>query len=326
MLNECRKYGKLIIHDSIGRTNDKTFSIGAFVLKASWVSVNAIPADSIKNYYVTKAQFGLGTNVDTSSVALLGLHVVGRVINHPEFIWATFEHYNMAPNYNWDSTTIKKDHVISGETETLLFTKGTTNGTASINWDVEKEQPYKAQQVYNLYTLGQPETAEKNDFSTEVSERKNYISIAHLNKCVKDSLGKDKWANYFYKGSVWVDTDDLTNRVQIDTIKKISADGSIGILKKGTILRGSIALSNISMETYTQAFQGYNNGNFYIHDITSANVANCFGCHTAINDSTNKSSLLYVSHLFNNYLYRLEKHTEKAVSRKKAIEFKNKLN
>jgi hypothetical protein len=33
----------------------------------------------------------------TVTVALVGLHVVGVTVNHPEFIWATFEHNLNSP-------------------------------------------------------------------------------------------------------------------------------------------------------------------------------------------------------------------------------------
>lgn len=39
----------------------------------------------------------------TVTVALVGLHVVGTTINHPEFLWATFEHKLNSPEQpdNW---------------------------------------------------------------------------------------------------------------------------------------------------------------------------------------------------------------------------------
>ena len=34
---------------------------------------------------------------ETVTVALVGLHVVGKTVNHPEFLWGTFEHKMNSP-------------------------------------------------------------------------------------------------------------------------------------------------------------------------------------------------------------------------------------
>ena len=38
------------------------------------------------------------TKAESVTVALIGLHVVGVVEDHPEFVWATFEHEDNAPD------------------------------------------------------------------------------------------------------------------------------------------------------------------------------------------------------------------------------------
>src|ERR1700753_2984793 len=77
------------------------FPSGSLELKSSWKIVT--PGEDVSHYYTTKAWVAKfvvingKTQIDPTqtrqeTVALLGIHVVGVVDNHPEFIWATFEH------------------------------------------------------------------------------------------------------------------------------------------------------------------------------------------------------------------------------------------
>ena len=88
-----------------------TFDVGAAVFKATWLRLDsgqAPPAGA----YTTQAQVpvlqtvvtpGLVTiqpvpgKFVTVTVALIGLHVVGQTVNHPEFLWGTFEHKMNSP-------------------------------------------------------------------------------------------------------------------------------------------------------------------------------------------------------------------------------------
>ena len=87
------------------------FPPGALELKAAWRVVES--GESTTGFYTTEADVdeltqpgGPGTSILVNSarppltvtVALVGLHVVGVVDNHPEFIWATFEHKDNTPD------------------------------------------------------------------------------------------------------------------------------------------------------------------------------------------------------------------------------------
>jgi hypothetical protein len=90
---------------------DSYFDVGAAVFKATWLRLDSgqqPPAGA----YTTQAQVPvLETKVIpgqvtiqpvpgkfvTVTVALLGLHVVGQTVNHPEFLWGTFEHKMNSP-------------------------------------------------------------------------------------------------------------------------------------------------------------------------------------------------------------------------------------
>jgi hypothetical protein len=90
---------------------DSSFDLGAAVFKATWLRLDPgqpPPAGA----YTTQAQVPkLETKVTpglvtiqpkdgefvTVTVALVGLHVVGHTVNHPEFLWGTFEHKMNSP-------------------------------------------------------------------------------------------------------------------------------------------------------------------------------------------------------------------------------------
>src|SRR5262249_42676021 len=88
------------------------FPVGTLELKSAWRIVNK--GEDTSGFYTTEARIepfkpdDRGTRspvvVDPEhfgdkrrTVALVGLHVVGVVQGHPEFVWATFEHRRNAP-------------------------------------------------------------------------------------------------------------------------------------------------------------------------------------------------------------------------------------
>ncbi len=74
--------------------------IGAIELKASWVE---LPDPKTWPYYkISKAivSYPNEKNPKEVTVGLTGLHIIHKTKRSPQFIWATFEHINNAPNAN----------------------------------------------------------------------------------------------------------------------------------------------------------------------------------------------------------------------------------
>ncbi|CAC9976499.1 hypothetical protein [Flavobacterium panici] len=272
-------------------SNLETFPVGSLELKVSWISTDAIPKEKIGEYFVTKAAFKnkQGQYV-AKPVALLGMHVVGVVKNHPEFIWATFEHKEIAPVYDW------KNNSVTSATEMLLYQKGTTSGLKGIKWDKVNKKPLEPYKAFVLYEYGVPKVISTNAYmTTSQAEPANFDNIDTINKCVASKL-TDVFKNYFYNGSIWLNTDGLTPAQQAQTIVK----SDISSVLPDSLARGSANLANITMETYTQTFQDS------IHKINAGNLANCFSCHQSQNFDTTRGigkSPLYLSHVFESYLY-----------------------
>ena len=293
--NAAEKFMKLIKKGILEKNNKKVFPVGALELKVSWVDKNAIPEGKRKDYYITKAYIEKETTI--TEVAMLGMHVVGVVENHPEFIWATFEHDGMAPNYNWDANKA------SSREELLFFEKGETSGIDGITWvkvekDRSKDSVKLKNKAFDLFQYGVPKNNGGGFMETSQKEPENFDNIKKINQCVKDNLSKENgsWKNYFYNGSIWIDTDGLTSLQQASLITGLAK--SISNAYPESFARGSLNCANVTMETYTQTFQDS------IQKINISNLANCFSCHNSIDRSNNNNSPLYLSHIFRDYLER----------------------
>ncbi|SEC92199.1 hypothetical protein SAMN04489761_3973 [Tenacibaculum sp. MAR_2009_124] len=284
MLEAAEKFKDSILNGSLKKNNLSAFPVGSLELKVSWVATKAIAEKDLSNYYKTTAAVTRdGKDYVNTEVAMLGMHVVGVVENHPEFIWATFEHNTMAPNYNW------KENKASSDNELLLFQKGVTSGIDGITWTgTSAKEKYKA---FDLFQYGVPMNKGGAFMETSQEEPINFENIENINLCVKENL-KDVWKNYFYNGSIWIDTDGLTKNQQTSLITGLAK--SISNAYPGSFARGSLNCANATMETYTQTFQDS------IQQINVSKLVNCFTCHNSI--SSNNNSPLYLSHIFRDYI------------------------
>ncbi|TSE09558.1 hypothetical protein [Aquimarina algiphila] len=287
MLNQAEIFKKQLDDGTLPADNLEVFPVGSLELKVSWVDINAISSDKQSNYFTTVAALSTdgGATFTNTKMALLGMHVTGVVENHPEFIWATFEHNDIAPNYDWSANTA------SSSTEKLLFSKGTTTGLGGITWDTTNKAPVTAHMAYDLFQYGVPVNA-SGFLKTSQSEPENFDNIKDINTCVAAKL-TDVWNNYFYNGSIWINTDNMTPKEQAEKI--VSLGYKIGAATPGSFARGSLNNANVSMETFTQTFQDS------ISKIAVDNLANCFSCHAGVS-FTGNTSPIYLSHIFDAYI------------------------
>ncbi|GGF04125.1 hypothetical protein [Flavobacterium limi] len=289
------KYGPIAKNDPL-KVKDITFPVGSLELKTSWIDASVLKNPS--SYFITQ---GVINGVKTR-VALLGMHVVGVVENHPEFVWATFEHENLAPAYDWSKATPTTDAPVTSTVDYPFFNK---NSTATVKNITSGNGLYT--DVFSLYKYGVPvEKAMKGSFNVQLFMKtsqngsENLNNIRTLNQSVKSQL-KGIWNNYFYNGSIWINTAGY-NTPQQQAALLNSLSYNLSNSEPGKLTRGSIAAYNITMETYVQAGFGKPSS---IHANTVDNLVNCFSCHNTYYDS-NKSSPLYFSHVFTGYVQNLQ--------------------
>ena len=242
---------------------NRFFSVGAAVFKATWLRLDPgqqPPAGA----YVTQAEVPvLKTYVQpgqvtispvpnkfvTTTVALVGLHVVGYTVNHPEFLWGTFEHQLNSPA-TADNTFTPSPGV--SDPKSYTFYKAGT--------------PYS--QVNNAFAPPQltlDETTQKlspvtNAVLENATGGENHPNgadnIKVINQQAKGSVAnfpapQRQFASYNLIGTVWMQPN------------------SYNLQSDQNSATGSISLANVTAETF---FQSAKNS-------PPNNVQNCFTCH-----------------------------------------------
>ena len=244
---------------------DLNFPVGTLELKSSWMIVPE--GVSTAGFFATRATIakltcpdgGAGckgraitldkSNTEVVTVALVGLHVVGVVKDHPEFIWATFEHKQNAPDL-----PPGMDPSSSSPVDRRFWTFYQANTPANA-CNVPNNDP-----VTPTVTLVDPATQKLTPISNLFRQAAfgggpptNVANIKALNASVAAQLGGgDIWGNYQLTGGVWM----LPN-VLVPDLPKTTPDGP---KEFAALQRGSLQLANPTMESFTQA-------------------KNCFDCH-----------------------------------------------
>jgi len=297
MITSGMNFASQIKSGQLPATNLTTFPVSSFEMKVAWVPVSAIPASKKSSYYTAIASLSTngGKTFANTEMALIGMHVVGVVQNHPEFIWATFEHDDLAPNYDW------KANAASSDTDKLLYKKGRVTGIDGIVYNTATKLGTTPYQVFDLFQYGVPRNPDGTFMTTSQGGQANFDNVAGINQCVKSQLD-DVWKNYFYNGSIWLNTDGKTPQQQAQLIDSLGY--SIANATPGSFARGSLNCANVTMETFTQTFGST------ISSINVNSLASCFSCHSAPSFSNSSNlSPLYLSHTFQDYLIEQQGNT-----------------
>jgi len=82
---------------SIDSGVSKVNQLGSIMIKAAWRDMAAVPKDQWTRYYVVEADvFDPSTQkCAATSVGLVGLHLVQKLDQFPEWVWSTFEHVDV---------------------------------------------------------------------------------------------------------------------------------------------------------------------------------------------------------------------------------------
>lgn len=185
------------------------------------------------------------------TLACVGYHLVGSTADHPEMVWATFEHTGNAPdadyyyinaegevtlkeNWNQDGTPIQKD---------WLFMDGVSKRQSTNQMRMEM----KGTEILATTnkTIGASNTSRTHPWGNvdTAQSAQNNTDIISLNDSIRSQLAEgDVRANYLLIGATW------------------TRNGVPGVGLQIPEVAGSLTLANTSMETYFQ-------------------FKNCFGCH-----------------------------------------------
>jgi len=192
-------------------------------------------------------------------VALVGLHVVGYVEHHPEFLWATFEHVNNSPAFP-DGTFAFSDQ--SNANAFTFYAAGTPFSKDKIlvsNQPAKQGDPPLLTFDENTQTFSPVTQVVQMNQTGGNTEPNGPANITAVNQASQKVMqGKSAWqANYFLVGTAWLEPDtyiasnpDITNT-------------SVQWNKKA---KGSVALANMTAETFMQR-------------PGKGDTLNCFACH-----------------------------------------------
>ncbi|WP_156907284.1 hypothetical protein [Thalassobaculum salexigens] len=276
----------------------------AMELKTSWIDAASLdnPQDyvtamaTVATFEHTSETTWTQTGTALKRVALVGMHIVGSVNNHPEMVWATFEHINNAPQngYLYFTTfgTIASASYDGNGNLTWLFNDSPQESHTPVLRIVERAT-YSGSSTPPTITADSGETIGPNtvvrinpwgdapipnlpggaaQYSGNSSALTRATDLISLNRSVLNWIGDgDVRSNYIQTGSIW------------------SSGGPDAIPTSGTdsVLRGTRRLANATMETFHQFPDSSGTGSF--------KPENCFGCHSVDkNDSPSQG----VSHIF----------------------------
>jgi len=240
-----------------------TFPLGSAVFKATWLRL-APGEDPPANSCVTQAQVPVLTvqrsptaitilpvpnKFVTAKVALVGLHVVGVTVNHPEFLWGTFEHKLNTPQVP-DNTFSTSGSSATGYT---FYKANTSYGQANIavtpplltfNTTTQRFAPV-TNAVLENQTGGENQTDGPANVKSVSEQGQAYLA--------KTKPPQSVFANYYLVGTVWM----------LPNTYNLNSDQSSAV--------GSVNLANTTAETFQQ----------YPTNADMSKVKNCFMCHNA---------------------------------------------
>ncbi len=261
-------------------------------LKTSWVDAQTVSDPG--QYLVIDAEvpaFDMAADVWTlkpdpepMQLALVGMHVVGTVQDHPEFIWATFEHVSNAPDagYSYTNTAgqvVEQSYSSAGEF--LFMASGGSEADANVEcMSVDKSgnivansTPVEAPAPNCEGGIVPSNTVRTNPWGSSAATQSgavidNNTLLLSINNSVIGQLSEgDVRKNYVQVGGLWTTT---------------SSDAPI----PNQVLhsqRGSLNLANATMETYHQ--QG-------------KSALNCFDCHQLAASAKNSFEAFGLSHIY----------------------------
>ena len=315
---------------------DTSFTPGVLEIKASWriveqgedVSDVFTRKSSVYALKKSKGKIVVNTAVKRDvTLALVGFHIGGVVEDHPEMIWATFEHKSNAPNVE---PGIRPTDIVSTEdysfyTANTEYTNCNDPSGVTLNEATQKLSPVT--QVCRQYTFGNAKndpststvpdgTNPENQYALDNKLNNSILSnittntenIISLNTIVRERLD-DVFANYREVGAIW-----FAGKNRLEPGMHLTTDLGGPKDAPNQLLIGSLKLSNATIETFTQ--------------VASAQE-NCFRCHNTVGVTNPKGEAdgivglkamnLNISHAFlNMYFWSQEmENVEKALGAEK---------
>jgi hypothetical protein len=256
----------LALPEEGGISASTQFPPGAVELKAAWKIVD--PGEDSRDYFTLPTRVPLLKNNDgkvvpsgeyrNATVALLGLHVVGSVQDHPEFIWASFEHVNSEGEPNLVPSALHNP--ISGQIQNLtnkgsnypLFAQA--QGANHYSPQAIDEASQKFSHSTSIFRVFPASLSKQSEEDEEVASLNASMTALFTRS---DPNAQDPRRHYRMIGAVWLDDPGADRPEGV-----FKADRFFENTEGHTILAGEDAMSNMAMESFTQISHPH-----------------CFSCH-----------------------------------------------
>jgi hypothetical protein len=264
------------------------FTVGAGVIKATWLrlgdgekaplgafttqaEVPVLTVDTVNSQVVTSG------DVIEVTVALVGLHVVGLTPDHPEFLWATFEHNLNAPmlddNTFCDNLGEQGCLKVSDPNNYTFYESNTQFDNVNLqNQEVTNKAALSFGQTSQKFSPA-TNVVQKNKTGGENNSPNGPANITNLNESAQGFLRalsaktanpQSVFSHYNLIGTVWM----LPNTYMKTTTNWQNLNQANAV--------GSVNLANSTAETFQQ--QAHNN-TAPINPIKADDLGNCFECH-----------------------------------------------
>ncbi|WP_257459967.1 hypothetical protein [Archangium lipolyticum] len=93
--------GPLYLRENLPGEKDPPlrFPTGSIQVKAAWRVMTNVPPEQRRRFYITRAHLldPLTGRCGPAEVGLIGLHIVNKVRNFPDWVWSSFEHVDNVP-------------------------------------------------------------------------------------------------------------------------------------------------------------------------------------------------------------------------------------
>jgi hypothetical protein len=255
----------------MNRANLINFPSGTTELKFAWKVLS--PTEITANKHVTQQQTVAGS---PATLGLLGMHIAVATTDHPEFVWATYEHNKNTPDCISSDVQTTTDWTFSSASCTTAIDEMDASAIAACAFNSPKSnQTSPTGTPTNICRIHPYGTA-----SSDLKAGQNLSDISQQNAQIVSLVNgastrsdMNVLSNYFTVGALWV-----------SDINKGS--GGVGVPNE----RGSLRLANSVAET------DYQHAN-----ITANFTSNCFGCHNYIGKSesvNNNITTQALSHIF----------------------------
>lgn len=263
------------------------FAWGTFEIKVAW---KVLPQPD-PTYYSMQATLP-GTNKQVT-LGMVGFHIANWTQKHPEMIWATFEHKTNAPLCDgssampasgWSFTSADAANCLTQNPQKASGAPSASCSSFAFNTPNQKQDPQPLtgtpNNVCRQYAWGNQQGASVNGNDNQA----NVDAIVQLNEqlvgpkgmltVLPDTDPMAIWKHYEMIGGIWTKGGASSGNPPVPHMTGNGpAPGD-----KNSPQRGSLELTNMSMETFQQGDTSF--------------IPNCFGCH---NFDTTKP--LNVSHI-----------------------------